>query len=553
MVLKNLAIGTQIALGFLVALLLFIGSGLSSTLSLRDANRAMQSVYFDRIVPLKALKTVADAYAVEVIDTVNKTNAGLMTAEEALGAVQNAQKVIKREWQAYMATTLTQEEERLATEAQTLFVAADSANKQLVRALQGQAGMIRGQLSAYDGPLYASIDPISGKITELVDLQLRVAQEATKAAEAEFLATRAQTIGIVVAALVISSWLAFTITRSITQPLNQALFVAQAVAEGDLTRRIEVHSTNEIGQLLSAQKLMVDGLSKVVAEVRSNAESVATASAQIAQGNADLSQRTEEQASALEETSASMEQMGSNASQNADNARQANQLASSASAVAEQGGKVVGQVVQTMRDINESSRKINDIISVIDGIAFQTNILALNAAVEAARAGEQGRGFAVVAGEVRSLAQRCAEAAKEIKELIGASVERVEQGTALVDQAGITMQEIVSSIRRVNDIVSKISSASVEQSTGVCQVSEAINQIDLATQQNAALVEESAAAAASLKSQAQLMLQAVERFSLPDHNILANHSTPHNCGGIPTGIPGDTPSSFLSSSVKYPG
>ena len=290
--------------------------------------------------------------------------------------------------------------------------------------------------------------------------------------------------------------------------------VVEKVRDGDLTVQVRNDTNDEFRPLLAAMGDMKDSLTRVVSEVRLSADSVSTASAEIAQGNADLSGRTEQQASALEQTSASMEELGSTARQNADNARQANQLASSASTVAVQGGEVVGQVVQTMKDINDSSKKIADIIGVIDGIAFQTNILALNAAVEAARAGEQGRGFAVVAGEVRNLAQRSAEAAKEIKGLIGASVERVEQGTALVDRAGATMHEIVQSIQRVTDIVGEISSASNEQNAGVGQVSEAVTQMDQATQQNAALVEESAAAAASLQQQAQQLVQAVGVFKL---------------------------------------
>jgi len=332
-------------------------------------------------------------------------------------------------------------------------------------------------------------------------------------------AAHAQNVELLVAAVILGGlaaalWLSMLFIRSITGPLNEALTVAHAVAEGDLRVKVNVQGNNELGQLMQALAAMRDHLARVVQQVMSGAESVATASAQIAQGDNDLSGRTEEQASALQETSASMEELGSTVQQNADNAHQANQLAQNASTVAIKGGEVVGQVVHTMKDINDSSKRIADIISVIDGIAFQTNILALNAAVEAARAGEQGRGFAVVASEVRSLAGRSAEAAKEIKQLIDASVARVAQGTLLVDQAGSTMTEVVSAIRRVTDIVGEISSSSSEQATGVSQVVEAVAQMDQTTQQNAALVEEIAAAADSLRGQAQQLVQTVSVFKI---------------------------------------
>jgi methyl-accepting chemotaxis protein len=333
------------------------------------------------------------------------------------------------------------------------------------------------------------------------------AMEALESGRAWMLATL-----IVIVAL--SSMLAVLLTRSMSRSLRQSIDATRHIAEGDLGQRFDTAGRDEFGQLLESLGQMRDRLAQVVGDVRGNAESVATASAQIAQGNHDLSSRTEQQASALQQTAASMEELSSTVRQNADNARQASQLADSASSVAVQGGAVVGQVVETMKGINEASRRIGDIIGTIDGIAFQTNILALNAAVEAARAGEQGRGFAVVAGEVRSLAQRSAEAAKEIKGLIGASVTRVEQGTALVDKAGTTMTEVVDSIRRVTDIVAEISAASVEQSQGVAQVGEAVTQMDQATQQNAALVEESAAAAGSLKGQAEQLVRAVAFFRL---------------------------------------
>ena len=301
--------------------------------------------------------------------------------------------------------------------------------------------------------------------------------------------TEIVTMVALVAMVLFGGVMMWVLPRSVSVPVQQAVGLAQSIAQGDLTCSMPAYGTDELGQLLGHLEAMRDRLSVLVANVRHGSEGVATASAEIAQGNNDLSNRTEQQAAALEQTSASMSELGSTVTQNADAARQANQLAMTASSVAVKGGEVVGQVVETMKGINESSRKIADIISVIDGIAFQTNILALNAAVEAARAGEQGRGFAVVASEVRSLAGRSAEAAKEIKNLISTSVEKVEHGTTLVDQAGATMTEVVSSIRRVTDIMGEISAASGEQSAGVNQVGEAVRHMDQATQQNAALVE----------------------------------------------------------------
>jgi methyl-accepting chemotaxis protein len=315
-------------------------------------------------------------------------------------------------------------------------------------------------------------------------------------------------------ALLVGALLAWTLTRSVTRPLQDAIAIADAVAAGDLRRTIVVDRKDETGQLLQALKGMTASLVKIVGEVRHGTDAMATASGEIASGNMDLSSRTEQQASSLEETASSMEELTSTVKQNADNARQANQLALAASDVAARGGAVVSQVVDTMGEINQSARKIEDIISVIDGIAFQTNILALNAAVEAARAGEQGRGFAVVATEVRSLAQRSAAAAKEIKTLIGDSVDKVTAGTKLVDQAGVTMQEVVASVDRVSQIVSEITAASQEQSAGIEQVNQAITQMDQVTQQNAALVEEAAAAAASMQEQAGQLSQAVAQFTL---------------------------------------
>jgi len=314
--------------------------------------------------------------------------------------------------------------------------------------------------------------------------------------------------------LALGAFVSWRLTRGITRPLSEALRMAQTVAASDLSRDFEVTTKDEIGQLMQALKVMNASLSGMVGQVRTGTDTIATASSQMVAGNQDLSSRTEQQASALEETAASMEELTSTVKQNADNARQANQLAVSASSVAVKGGAVVSQVVGTMGAINTSSRKIVDIIGVIDGIAFQTNILALNAAVEAARAGEQGRGFAVVAAEVRSLAQRSAAAAKEIKTLIGDSVQKVEEGSKQVAEAGRTMDEIVDSVKRVTDIMAEIEAASREQTSGIEQINQAITQMDQVTQQNAALVEEAAAAAQSLQEQASGLSQVVSVFKL---------------------------------------
>jgi len=328
--------------------------------------------------------------------------------------------------------------------------------------------------------------------------------------------------GVASVLLVLATVLVWRTVSGLSRRMLLVTNTANAIADGDMTLIDADVGRDEVAEVLRAVSKMQVNLSNVIRSVRGSAESVATASSEIAQGNQDLSQRTDTQAGALQETASTMGRLGATVQTNADNAKQANILAQSASVVAAEGGDVVGRVVATMQGISDSSRRINDIISVIDGIAFQTNILALNAAVEAARAGEQGRGFAVVASEVRSLAQRSAEAAKEIKTLISRSVEQVDQGTSLVDQAGKTMGEIVNSIQRVSDIVAEITLASEEQSSGVKQVADAVIQMDQATQQNAALVEESAAAAESLKGQAQQLVQSVAVFRLSNDKVVTN-------------------------------
>ncbi|ALV07867.1 methyl-accepting chemotaxis protein [Roseateles depolymerans] len=403
-----------------------------------------------------------------------------------------------------------------------------SHHKAFLEVAQGLAGKRRdtnaGRMTAEallkefeQGKDKAAMDAFRAGIAEFSQAESALLGERSQALEDTGASTTRTLILGGLALCAVSAVLGTLLTRSLFKQLGAepslAVAVAERVARGDLSEAPTL-AAGDTTSLMANLARMQTSLAQVVSNVRSNSESVATASAQIAQGNQDLSARTEQQASALQQTAATMEQLGTTVRHNADSAQQANQLALGASSVAKQGGQVVGEVVSTMQGISESSRKIGDIIGVIDGIAFQTNILALNAAVEAARAGEQGRGFAVVASEVRSLAQRSAQAAKEIKTLIGSSVEQVEKGTQLVDQAGKTMDDIVSSIQRVSDIVAEITAASAEQSSGVQQVGEAVTSMDQATQQNAALVEESAAAAESLRSQARQLVEAVAVFTL---------------------------------------
>jgi methyl-accepting chemotaxis protein len=360
----------------------------------------------------------------------------------------------------------------------------------------------------------AAFQDVGKTFTALAELQSKLAAESSAQGAADFRKMLLSIIGIAIFAAAASLATAVLMAGRVVRPLRTAARAAGEIARGDLSSRIQVRGRDETADLLRAQAQMQQDLRRLVSEVVAGARSVADTSEQIAQGNLDLSQRTEEQASTLEETASSMEELTSTVHQNADNARQASHLAVGASEIAGKGGEVVGQVVTTMTGISQSSRKIADIIGVIDGIAFQTNILALNAAVEAARAGEQGRGFAVVAAEVRNLAQRSAAAAKEIKSLIGESVDKVDAGARLVDAAGQTMQEIVASVKKVSDLIADIAAASQEQSAGITQVNTAIAQMDQVVQQNASLVEEATAATEAMKAQAAGLLQTVSRFHL---------------------------------------
>ncbi|TDP74496.1 methyl-accepting chemotaxis protein [Roseateles toxinivorans] len=511
---NNLRISTRLLLliGLLSAML--VGVGGLGLLGIGNSNEALKSVFEDRAIPIGQLGEIQANLLRNrlAIATALVTPTPEVISDRAAQVEANIA-TIGKIWDAYMATKLTPETETLAKA-----FAADRrkfVQEGLLPAVQAlRANDIKEAQRVVTEAIRPLFVPVERGIVALNKLQLDEAHKQYTEAAERYVVIRAVSIASIVGGLLIGGLFGLLIARSITVPMNRAKLAAERVADGDLTVDLSGDGKDETAELLRALAGMKDNLVRIVSGVRSNADNVATASSQIAQGNLDLSQRTEEQASALEETAASMEQLGSTVKQNADNAKQANQLALSASMVATRGGEDVSRVVTTMRDINESSKKIADIISVIDGIAFQTNILALNAAVEAARAGEQGRGFAVVASEVRSLAGRSAAAAREIKSLITASVERVEQGTALVGQAGVTMTEVVSSIKRVTDIMGEITAASIEQSAGVSQVGEAVSQMDQVTQQNAALVEESAAAAESLKTQALLLVQAVAVFKL---------------------------------------
>ena len=513
-------VNTRLSVGFgmvCALLLLIVGIGLASMNRIHDG---MVDIVDDRIPKMDAANTILlQTNAVAIALRNMMLNADAADRQKQMDNIATARQVSDKNLELLeRLVTLPRGKELLKdlSDQRAKYRAGQEALIALIVADKGDeakaylSSQLRPVLAAYQ----AATQALVAQQVEQMEVSAKMGAETYSGAQ-----TLMVSLGLL--ALVLAGGIGLLITRSLLKELggepSEAADMARAAAQGDFSRRVTVQPGDTLS-LLASLSAMQGSLANVVTTVRHGSEGVATASAEIAQGNNDLSARTEQQASALEQTAASMEELGSTVKQNADSARQANQLAQSASVVAVKGGEVVGQVVETMKGINESSRRISDIISVIDGIAFQTNILALNAAVEAARAGEQGRGFAVVASEVRSLAGRSADAAKEIKTLINASVERVEHGTALVDQAGTTMTEVVESIKRVTDIMGEISAASNEQSMGVQQVGDAVTQMDQATQQNAALVEEMAAAASSLKSQAQDLVLVVAAFKVDGDN-----------------------------------
>jgi methyl-accepting chemotaxis protein len=509
----NLKIGVRLGAAFAIVLILLAGTALSGIFNASKLNAGTETLVHSNWVQAN--------YANDALDNVRGSIGRVfeMVALTDPVTLAKAQERLQAN-KANFDEALTKLEPMLHSEASK--ASMEKVKQSRARYVEAYGRVIaalgkgdrEGASKLAYGETYDALHAFADDLREMVVIQKKHFDETGEQSSVTYVDGRAQMIILGVIAFILGSGLAFWITGSITRPIKEAVHIAETVASGDLTTDIVVRSTDETGQLIAALKTMNDSLVKIVGEVRNGTESMSTATAQIATGNMDLSARTETQAGALEETSSSMEELTSTVKQNADNAKQANKLAQTASEVAIKGGSVVSEVVSTMVDINDSSKKIVDIISVIDGIAFQTNILALNAAVEAARAGEQGRGFAVVAAEVRNLAQRSASAAKEIKGLIGDSVEKVDVGTRLVDQAGVTMNEIVDSIKHVSDIVGEITEASREQSQGIDQINTAIVEMDHVTQQNAALVEEAAAAAGSLQDQSAKLLELVSVFKL---------------------------------------
>ncbi len=507
---KNLSIRAKLWLLVASLLVLTLATSITLMLELNSANQRMASIYNNRVMPMQQLKLIADAYGIKLVETTNKVYNQQILAESGKDTLTQARNDAQAAWNAYMQTQLTAEEKALADRVNTLLEAISPRIDDVLRLFERDDHEGLGSFIEYR--LFPSVSPLAASLQQLSAMQEQLALQAYE--EAQAASTRTMMLAAVTVAilLVLPLISASLIIRTITRNLDSAVQVAETVAQGDLRSHIEVTSKDELGRLMLALKGMNNNLLSIVGRIRESSESIATGATQISTGNNDLSQRTEEQASNLQQTAASMEELASTVRHNTDNAQQATTLARNAAHTASQGGEAMEQVTQTMETISASSRKIADIIGVIDGIAFQTNILALNAAVEAARAGEQGRGFAVVAGEVRALAGRSAEAAKEIKLLIQQSVSQVNEGTTLVEATGKTIGDVVQQVQSVAALIQEISNASQEQSQGTGQVSDAIAQLDQVTQQNAALVEESAAAANSLSYQAAELNRLVATF-----------------------------------------
>ena len=512
----NLKISRKLTLSSSTILLITALLGLFSIFQLRALHASVDDVVLNWLpsaILSSAINTDTSDFRILELQHVSSNDDAVMVAIDQKIAALGREIEAKRT--QYTKFIVSSEEKKLSDKFGKSWDAYLVESKKLLElSRKNQNDEARALLEGTSQTLFTMA---SNDLVKLVELNNVGGKQAGELSAEVYTSALAWIIGGIVVALALGLVVTLWVARIISAPLKRALHIARTVAAGDLTSQIDVRSCDETGLLMGALKEMNDSLLKIVGEVRAGTDTIATASNQISAGNLDLSSRTEQQASSLEETASSMEELTSTVKQNADNAREATNLAETASTMAVKGGAVVAQVVETMGSINASSTKIVDIISVIDGIAFQTNILALNAAVEAARAGEQGRGFAVVAGEVRNLAHRSAAAAKEIKGLIDNSVAQVGIGSKLVNQAGTTMTDIVDSVRRVTNIMSEISSASQEQTAGIEQINEAITQMDTVTQQNAALVEQAAAAAGALQDQAHSLLHSVSIFEIGPH------------------------------------